>query len=275
MKLLIQSQVFIALIAVAYSVETELLLNQKPGLHPYLVLVFLSTFLMYNISRFAARPMQQPLTWLMVALLSATLILVAVGFWARWQVIVMLIPLAVVSLLYTFPIIPFNSRFVTLRAIPYVKIFVITLVWSLVTVLLPVVRMQHGMDVHVWLMFTERMIFVFVLALMFDIRDREHDQRSGLKTIPLWLGEEKSKKLCKGLLILFLLITVVHYTKDMFVVLPAMTISAGGAGVLLNDKILADKPLYYFALIDSMMLVQAAMVFFSFYLFGKPELIIL
>lgn len=268
MKFLIQSQVFIALIAVAYSVETELLLNQKPGLHPYLFLVFLSTFLIYNISRSAAKPMTRPLTWLMVALLVAAIILVAIAFWARWQVIVMLIPLAILSLLYTFPIVPFNNQRVTLRAIPYVKIFLITLVWSLVTVLLPVVRMQHVMDVHVWLIFIERMIFVFVLALMFDIRDMEHDQRSGLKTIPLWLGEERSKKLCRGLLLLFLLITVLHYSKDMLVILPAMTISAGGAGVLLNNRILANKPIYYFALVDSMMLVQAAMVFFSFLAFG-------
>ncbi|MBX2960979.1 MAG: UbiA family prenyltransferase [Cyclobacteriaceae bacterium] len=269
MKFLIQSQVFIALIAVAYSVETELLLNQKPEVHLYLFLVFLSTFLIYNICQTTAKSMQRPLTRFMVMLLTATFILVALAFWARWQVIVMLIPLAILSLLYTFPIVPFNSQLVPLRAIPYIKIFLITLVWSLVTVLLPVVRMQHAMDVHVWLIFIERMIFVFVLALMFDIRDMEQDQRSGLKTIPLWLGEGKSKKLCRGLLILFLFVTTVHYSKSMLVVLPAMTISAGVVGVLLNNKILAHKPVYYFALVDSMMLVQAAFVFFSFWLSGN------
>jgi 4-hydroxybenzoate polyprenyltransferase len=267
-KFLIQSQVFIALIAVAYSVETELLLNQKPEVHPYLFLVFLSTFLIYNISRYAAKPMKRSITRFMVALLAATSILIAVAFWARWQVIVMLIPLAILSLLYTFPIVPFNNQLVTLRTIPYVKIFLITLVWSLVTVLLPVVRMQHVMDVHVWLIFIERMIFVFVLALMFDIRDMEQDQRSGLKTIPLLIGKKQSQQLCRWLLLIFLAISFVHYWPEHSAVLPAMVLSALGAFILIRDRIFKDRSEYYFALVDSMMLVQGALVFLSFWLFG-------
>jgi 4-hydroxybenzoate polyprenyltransferase len=268
-KFLIQSQVFIALIAVAYSVETELLLNQQPEVHPYLFLVFLSTFLMYSISRFAAKPGQRPFTRFMVALLVATFILVVVAFWARWQVIVMLIPLAILSLLYACPIVPFNNQLVTLRIIPYVKIFVITLVWSLVTVLLPVVRMQQAMDAHVWLIFIERMIFVFVLALMFDIRDMEHDQRNGLKTIPLLIGKKQSQQLCRWLLLTFLAISLVHYWPDHSAVLPAMVLSALGAFILIRDSIFKDHPEYYFALVDSMMLVQATVVFFSFWLSGN------
>ncbi|MBX2967809.1 MAG: UbiA family prenyltransferase [Cyclobacteriaceae bacterium] len=266
MKLLIQSQVFIALIAVAYSVETELLLNQKPEVHPYLFLVFLSTFLIYNISRSAVKPIQRSFTWFMVALLAATFILVAVTFWARWQVIVMLIPLAILSLLYTFPIVPFNNQLVTLRTIPYVKIFLITLVWSLVTVLLPVVRMQHVMDVHVWLIFIERMIFVFVLALMFDIRDMEDDKRNGLTTIPTRLGKEQSQRLCQWLLLIFTVIATVHYWPAQPEVLPAMALSALGAFFLIRDTIFKERTAYYFALVDGMMLVQAALVFISYYL---------
>lgn len=269
MKFLIQSQVFIALIAVAYSVETELLLNQKPEVHPYLFLVFLSTFLIYNMSRYAAKPMKRSITWFMVALLAATFILVAVAFWARWQVIVMLIPLAGLSLLYTFPIVPFNKQFVTLRTIPYVKIFVITIVWSLVTVLLPVVRMEQAIDLHVLLIFVERMIFVFVLALMFDIRDMEQDQRSGLKTIPLRLGKAQSQRLCRWLLLIFLAIAIIHYWPAQPEVLPAMVLSALGAFILIRDSIFKDRSEYYFALVDSMMLVQAALVFISFYLSGN------
>lgn len=269
MKFLIQSQVFIALIAVAYSVETELLLDQKPEVHPYLFLVFLSTFLIYTISRSAAKSKQVKLTWFMVILLAAIFILVAVAFWARWQVIAMLIPLAVLSLLYTIPVIPFNKERVTLRAIPYAKVFVITLVWSLVTVFLPVVRIQHAIDIHVWLIFIERMIFVFVLALMFDIRDMEPDQRSGLKTIPLWMGRKQSQQLCRWLLLIFLVITIVHYWPSQPEMLPAMVLSTLGAFILINDNIFKDRSDYYFALVDSMMLLQAALVFFSYWLSGN------
>lgn len=212
--------------------------------------------------------MQSPFTVFMVALALAAIVLVGVGFWARWQVLVMLTPLAFLSLLYAFPVVPFNKRFVTLRSIPYIKIFVITIVWSLATVLLPVVRIQQVIDIHVLLIFIERMIFVFVLALMFDICDMETDRLSGLKTIPLLLGKAASQKLCKGLLILFLLITGIHYGQTIPVVLPAMLLSAAGAFFLVDYTGFSSKPVYL-AWVDGMMLLQAVLLFFCLHLSGK------
>ncbi|MCB0395026.1 MAG: hypothetical protein KDD36_00135 [Flavobacteriales bacterium] len=82
-------------------------------------------------------------------------------------------------LLYRLPI----GKWGGLRALPYLKLPLIAVVWALVTVALPVVSGWTVMTrENMYIMFAERSLFIFALTLPFDVRDAKDDSAEGLKT---------------------------------------------------------------------------------------------
>lgn len=117
------------------------------------------------------------------------------------KTILVMLPFGVLTLLYA---IPFLSGFQkNLRSVSYLKIIVVALVWSGVTVVLPVynVGFENVSVTKVVLMMLQRFLFVIALILPFDIRDMKYDAIS-LQTIPKKIGIESTKKV--GFIILFL-----------------------------------------------------------------------
>ena len=108
-----------------------------------------------------------------------------------------------VTTLYAVPI--FNGFKKNLRDISTLKIWVIALVWAACTVLLPTCDIGKSIDKGVILLFVQRILFVVVLTLPFDIRDLQYDKRK-LQTIPQVLGVERAKKLGFILLAISMLI---------------------------------------------------------------------
>ena len=110
--------------------------------------------------------------------------------------------------LYTIPIFKwssFKASTFALRAIPGLKIFVIAVVWSLVTVFFPAFQFYNIITADVCI--TLLQVFLLVVALMvpFEIRDLTHDTCE-LKTLPQVLGVKKTKSLGGFLcLVIFLL----------------------------------------------------------------------
>ncbi len=83
------------------------------------------------------------------------------------------------ALLYALPL--FRKK--RLRDLPYIKIFLIALVWTWLTVWIPAIELQQ-FGQNTWLMLLERACFLFGITLPFDLRDRETDHRAGIKTLP-------------------------------------------------------------------------------------------
>ena len=121
-----------------------------------------------------------------------------------------LIPASVISLLYPLKIFSFESEKISLRELPYIKIFLIATVWSIVSVCLVAEEQSMLFSIDVLLLFLARFCFVIAITIPFDIRDLKSDDLS-LKTIPQLYGEEKAKIIAFYSLAGFELFSTVHF----------------------------------------------------------------
>jgi len=106
----------------------------------------------------------------------------------QFKTLLFLFICGLITLLYVFPF----GKYKTLRTLPRVKIFVIALVWSLVTVLMPVIELNHSINGDVWITCLQNFLLVIVLMLPFEIRDLKYDGLD-LKTLPQLIGVRKTK----------------------------------------------------------------------------------
>lgn len=120
---------------------------------------------------------------------------------------------AIVTFFYAIPFLPrkmlLDSKH-NLRSVNGLKAYVIALVWSVVTVVLPLINNQIEIDFDVIVTGLQRLVYVLVLILPFDIIDMNYDSLK-LSTIPQKIGVKKTKILGVFLLIVFLLM---EFLKD-------------------------------------------------------------
>jgi 4-hydroxybenzoate polyprenyltransferase len=101
------------------------------------------------------------------------------------------IPFGLLTVVY---VVPFLGGFQkNLRRVSYLKIFLVAFVWSGVTTTIPLIVGQYQQDYSLVLLFVQRMLFILVLILPFEIRDMKLDFKN-LKTLPQKIGIEKTKK---------------------------------------------------------------------------------
>ena len=120
--------------------------------------------------------------------------------WFTFQVDLEIVVWAAFFGLFTlFYAMPVFSKRRNLRSISGVKVFIISLVWAGVTVILPVLSGEVEIYQNVPFDFLQRFLFVLVLILPFEIRDLKYDLEQ-LGTIPQKVGITYTKIL--GLLLL-------------------------------------------------------------------------
>ena len=121
--------------------------------------------------------------------------------------------MGVITFLYAIPFLPKRILFdknQNLRQISGLKIYVIGLVWAVVTVILPLVNASVEISADVYMSSIQRFLLVLVLMLPFEIRDLNYDNLK-LATIPQLIGIKKTKAIGMLLLIVFFLL---EYLKD-------------------------------------------------------------
>ncbi len=267
---LLYSSVFISLCAFGLTVETYLLTGLEVSL-PMAGFVFLATLFTYNISSLqrtwhgwsAARHHQswvirhqQQLAILALLSLSGA---IALFFIYRlrinlWFVLV----LAFVSVGYTVPLL--YKRIRPFRSVPLLKVFLIALVWSAVTVLFPLIDAGVTTDNAVLVLWLRRFLFILALALLFDIRDYTYDRSTRTLTFPGLIGEGYTRLLSLALLLLYLLLIIGTEEGRVMVSLLAGTLVAG----LIVWNASEEKPRIYYALLaDGAMLVHFAFVYLA------------
>lgn len=101
----------------------------------------------------------------------------------------LLIAMAAISLAYALPVYKKGDEWLRLRDIPGVKIFLIAIVWSLVTEGFP--ALMSGNTIKA-LPLIERFLFIFAITIPFDIRDMRFDDHN-LSTIPQYFGVRKAR----------------------------------------------------------------------------------
>ena len=201
--LILYSSVWIAICAAAQVQLTYLLFDIDAGWDSYTWFIFSATLALYclhriiGLSRLKHNNLEGRFAVIMQyrnhILVYAILGLIASGVcllylsYDTWYMLV--VPVAI-SIGYVIPIGQGRKR---LRDIHYLKLFLIAIAWSLLTVVVPV--LSHGeADTSVLaLAFAERLFFLIAITLPFDIRDIRIDPGTGLRTIPGTIGIRPSR----------------------------------------------------------------------------------
>lgn len=179
--------------------------------------VFFSTLLSYNIIRLLR--LSSITNWhqlwivsnknaLYFLVLSSAFIILYLSFTLRLKAILILIPFSIATLFYA---IPFKKY--SLRNLPGFKIFLIAVSWAGITVLFPLVQNYITLRVVDYITFFQRILFVIVITLPFDIRDLDFDSDS-LKTIPQSIGINKTKIFGALLLIILFIVGFLKPTEE-------------------------------------------------------------
>ena len=163
--------------------------------YPLLVFIFLGTITGYNFVKFAGvagfQHSSLPKNLRAIQIFS---FLIFVGLiisiiYQPFEILTIAAVAGGLTLLYALPVFS-ESR--NLRAIPGLKIYVIGMVVSIVTVIMPLYLKVNIWQEDVIIVLVQRFILVIALVLPFEIRDLKYD-RSQLGTIPQRIGVSRTK----------------------------------------------------------------------------------
>ncbi|CAM1372341.1 UbiA prenyltransferase family protein [Tenacibaculum xiamenense] len=198
-KFYINSSIHVALSVCSFLKITELYLG-LPNNEWLLNFVFFGTITAYNFVKYAGvaklhhRSLTNNLKLIQIFSFCCFLLFSYYFFHLKQETLFLIVPFGIVTLLYAVPF--FGGFRKNLRSISYLKILIVSLVWSVVTVILP--AYDYGLEkldlIKTLLMALQRFLFVFVLILPFDIRDMKYDAIS-LQTIPKRIGVKQTKKI--------------------------------------------------------------------------------
>lgn len=270
---LLFSNVFMSLCAVVQGLLTFYLIGSKP-IYPVLGLLFTSTLGIYNFSILISKPKHpekspyRRIRWffshyrLMVTFTIVSLLsLIPLFFLIATASKILLIFLAVLSFGYGLPLFSIGEQKFGLRNIPGLKLFMITLVWTMSCVLLPILESQatHLATISMrdtTILIAKRFLFICALAIPFDIRDLFEDKQLGLKTIPVAWGEKNAYLFCQvllaGYLVLLFLFRNNGFTTDFW----ALTLSVVLTGWLIFKSKWEKNEYYYFFYMDGVLILQ-------------------
>jgi 4-hydroxybenzoate polyprenyltransferase len=126
----------------------------------------------------------------LVAYALAVLIAVPYGLMG---VLVTLVPL-IAGVLYSMPVLPKRLGYRRLKEIPVMKNLVVCISWATILMLLPCVASGTPVTITSLLGFAFFFSYVFIASAMPDMRDREGDALTGVRTIPVLLGIGRTKR---------------------------------------------------------------------------------
>lgn len=264
------SSIFIACCAVAFCIETNILLGLPLNSFSFYCFVFGATLLQYNLhysTKRTAVKNSERLQWSQknkkihfYLLIIGGLLILFSFFSFRLKHFGILACLGAISFLYSFPFLPLGKRR-RIKDYGLLKIVTLSLLWTLVTVWFPVNTMPVD-PILFLLVFMKRFLFMFILCLLFDLRDIEIDRKEQIHTLPVMMGKKQSYKLSYTLLILFLGLSVVRYFyAPQLSFLIAMIISSVITLLVIEQTKRSNSDFIYLAGIDGMMLLQAVLVY--------------
>ena len=161
----------------------------------------------------------------------------------------------------------------TLRQRGWLKPFVIGFVWAGVVVAYPILfaRLQYGHQTPVslfpCLLFVKTLMFVAVLAILFDIKDHEADRRGGLSTVVTLVGLERAIFQVSLPLTVLGIVTFLSYATMQQLTMPRVLLVLAPFGLLVAGIVSLRRPrtiLYYLTVIDGLMLAKALLDILAF-----------
>jgi len=114
---------------------------------------------------------------------------------------------ALLTFLYTAPKLNFFP-FVQLRKIALGKTIFLSLAWTHITVMLPLLIANVPWTASMYLFALNRFFLIYAICIIFDLRDRENDKREGIKSLITMLDEKGNMRLFWSVMFLFLATSV-------------------------------------------------------------------
>jgi len=118
---------------------------------------------------------------------------------------------SIVGALYNLRVFPKGWRFRRLRDLPGTKNFFMAAAWALVIAVVP--YMDWPIEVSADMIVAALFIFsiVFVRSALSDLIEIQSDRLLGRETIPVVIGEDRTRKLLNGISVLLALLLVLSY----------------------------------------------------------------
>lgn len=272
LDLLLFSNIFIALCAVAQGMVTYHLLGVKPDKY-ILALLFCSTLALYNFSIILSKPKKpeespfRRVRWVfshyrltITLTIISILSIIPLSFFLSSTSLILLLGLAIISLGYSLPLFSLQEKRYSLRNIPGIKLFLIAAIWALSCVLLPILEMESNNEIIITLndtiiLIAKRFLFIAAITVPFDIRDLFQDKTNELKTIPVILGEKKALLICQSFLATYLIL-LFFFTDQFDSNYFALTICTIITGWLIFKSKWEKNEYYYFFFLDGTMILQ-------------------
>ena len=168
---------------------------ELPGIKSVVLYSFFATVAGYNFIKYAHLIQYRDRRLSLgksAALLVTVISVVGLGilsFQLKTQSLILISLLGGLVILYPNPFLNSDKN---LRKITGLKIFIIAVVWAGITVLFPAIESDYPINSTLWSEFAQRLLFVILLTLPFDLRDLRSDIGQ-IKTIPVLIGIRKTK----------------------------------------------------------------------------------
>ena len=275
---IINANLLIATAAVLLAMSTQVQLGLPASLDAGLLLIFFATSADYNLHRLlavyknAGAAPTAKLAWanghrrlLMTLTACSAAGLIICLFYVKTEVLFLLMPLALFSFAYSF-----FTRFrvqiaARVFAFPGIKTIILALVWASATVFIPALQAQTGLcNLQMLLVFAQRLIFIFAIAIPFDIRDMIDDSKAGIISIPILAGAKNAIRICNTALVLSVVPAILQYlSSGVLFMVPASLLSLVLILFLVNNKKAKSHPLYYHGILDGSIMMYALIVILS------------
>ncbi len=177
----------------------------------FLFLSFLGSIAAYNFVKYSNfsklhhKRLTRSIKGIRILTYSSLVFFMYFAFKVPSKTLLYMFPFIILTILYIVPVFPNKNN---LRSLAGVKIFIIAVVWTGITVVVPVIFAEASMNFDFMIEAIQRFLFIIVIMLPFEIRDLEYDS-SALETIPQTIGITRTKVFGSILLVVFLLLTAI------------------------------------------------------------------
>ncbi len=273
-NLVLYSNVWIALAAVAMALQSQLILEQKAQLQPFHGLLFFGSLALYathrliGLSRIWSHQegryaiIRQLRTLVLILAILSSLAGLYFASLLSFRLMLWFIPAGLASLAY---VVPFLKKKKRLRDVNYIKIFLIAGAWSWLTAFLPTFFVDAATQNQILALSLERFFFVFAITLPFDIRDLKIDREANVRTLPSAIGLKATRWLAGLSLSVMLLCAGWSFWLDIYTwkMVLALFLSALISYLFILEAS-PDRPDHYFTgWLDGMMILQPLLVWLA------------
>lgn len=270
MRSFVFSNVFIAVSAALCTHQTYLLLDVDEWSFALLALVFFSTLLVYNLDRVAEVSAEDvvdatdrhewidehhTLLWRLTVV--AVVGIAIAALFVPMIVLLSAVPLGVVALGYSLPVFGSRDGARRLKEVAGLKMVLIVVVWAGATAVLPALEsLETPFRPDVAGIVAERALFIFAITLPFDVRDLERDRAGDVRTIPMTIGVEWTRRLALASVATFAgLAVVLHGPSADGAAIPLVT-SAAVTACFLGQSYRKRDEMFYVGILDGMIALQ-------------------